>query len=174
LSDPWDEDNVAQAAAEEGLTTLSLIVREDGVLVDSLDMPQVVSLEVAAAQLPAAKAFQRKLAQFVAECEALVIRHMTEEGAREIPGFALERTTAYIVDSPQAFDADLIKLATTGKLSQEDYEKAVKHPTFAPPPPVFDNRTLTSLATKRGAAVAEVIHKHRIEMPGAPRLKVKG
>jgi hypothetical protein len=176
LSDPWDEDEVAQAATQEGLATLSLMVREDGLLVDTLDMPRTISLEVATGQLPAAKAFQRKLAQFIGECEAAVIRHMQEEGAREIPGFVLEQPTAYIVGNAQAFDADLIKLATTGKLSQEDYEKAVTHhpvPTV-PPPPTFDNRTLNSLATKRGAAVAEVIHKHRTEMPGAAKLKVKG
>src|SRR6185437_11256471 len=145
-----------------------------GTIVDSLDMPQAITVEVATAQLPAAKAFQRKLAQFVAACEEAVIRHMTEEGAKEIPGFALEQPTTYVVDSPAQFDADLIKLVTTGRLSQDDYEKAVKHPQLVPPPPTFDNRTLNSLAAKRGSAVAEVIHKHRVEMPGAPKLKVKG
>lgn len=174
MADAWDEDETLLAASDAGITTLSLVVREDGVVVDNLRMPEIVTLDVALGQLPAAKSFQRKLAQFVAACEQAVIEHMVTEEAKEIPGFALERPTSYVVADPRAFRDSLLALVDAGKLSHEDYYKAVTEPPPVEPLPTFDNRTLNSLAAKRGAAVADVIHAHRLEMPGAPKLKLKG
>ncbi|MDE3073815.1 MAG: hypothetical protein KGJ86_00165 [Chloroflexota bacterium] len=170
--DNWDDPPEPEPVPPPS-RAISLVLRDTGEVLPDFENA-FVTPEFAKAALPEVSRLLTNLKRFVAACEEAILAEMQADGASEIPGYAIERRTTYVIHDPRTLKDQLLALVDQGKLTQKDFHAAVSQPEpVLEPAPTFDNRVLNRLITKAGTTVADVIKRNRSELPGAPRLVFK-